>query len=83
MAEADYGELFGNCTWITLLVSFALRSASQGYTLIHAQGKNDYHGFYVSLQTLPRVYLTAACAQWNVFTISWSVKPSCDSDNEV
>ena len=62
MAEADYGELFGNCTWITLLVSFALRSTSQGYTLIYAQDENAYHGLYVTLQSLRRVYLTAACA---------------------
>ena len=59
MAEADYGELVGICTWIALLVSFALRSTGQGYTLIHAQGKNDPHSYYVSLQSLPRVYLTS------------------------
>ncbi len=81
MSEADYGELIGICTWIALPVSFTLRYTGLGYALIHAQDEIDYHGLYVSLQSLPRdIYLTAACAQWNIYTLSWGVEPSCDSN---
>ena len=76
MSQADDGELFGICTRIALLVSFAT-------TLIYAQDEIGYYGFYVSLQSLPRdVYLTAACAQWNTYTLSWGVDPSFDSNAE-
>ena len=64
MSEVDYGELVGICTLIALIVSFTLRHIRLATTFIHAQDDIDYHGFYVSLQSLPRdVYLIAACAQ--------------------
>ena len=79
----DYGDLIGICTWIALPNSFTLRHTGLGYTLIYAQDEIDYHGLYVSFQSLPRdVYLTAACAQWNTSTLRWAVEPSCDSNIE-
>ena len=72
----DGRELVGNCTGIALLVSLAT-------TLIYARDEIDYHGLYVSLQSLPRdVCLTAACAQLNTYTLSWGVEPSFVWDSE-